>query len=334
MALTETNKRKAAALLMSLDATTASELLEGLPPDEIQQLAVEMAQIETLSHRDKKDEAKIVLEFCNSLQKSQSRGLNIKSFLNETLVNILDKEKVEEIQSQVRKAMEKKDPFEPIHSAKTDELVLALEDESPATIALILPELEPKKAQEILPLLDREICCKVVWNMTKPAQLGSRVKQRIASVISKRLKSFEGETVVTEKPKETLRNLDIMLSDTERDLRDKVLDEIEKHDEETATMVKNLMITWEDIPSIADRSLQEALRTMESSKLAVALYQADEEIAQKIRSNISERVAAAVEEETMLMQEPLEKEILDAREQAVEPLRKANEEGTLRRVKG
>jgi len=333
MALTETNKHKAAALLISLDATTASELLKGLPPDEIQQLAVEMAQIETLSHRDKKEETKIVREFCNSLQKSQSRGFNIRSFLNETLVNILDKEKVEEIQSQVRKATEKKDPFEPIHSAKTDELVLALEDESPATIALILPELEPKKAQEILPLLDREICCKVVWKMTKPAQLGSCVKQRIASVISKRLKSFEGETVA-EKPKETLRNLAIMLSDTERDLRDQVLDEIKEHDEETATMVRNLMVTWEDIPSIADRSLQEALRAMESSKLAVALYQADEEIAQKIRSNISDRIAAAVEEETMLMQEPLEKEVFDAREQAVEPLRKANEEGTLRRVKG
>jgi flagellar motor switch protein FliG len=92
------------------------------------------------------------------------------------------------------------------------------------------------------------------------------------------------------------------------------------------------MITWEDIPSIADRSLQEALRTVESSKLAVALYGADEEIVQKIRSNISERAAAMLDEEISLMQEPLEKEILDAREEVVNPLRDANESGTLRRV--
>jgi hypothetical protein len=32
------------------------------------------------------------------------------------------------------------------------------------------------------------------------------------------------------------------------------------------------------------------------------------------------------------MQEPLEKEILDAREEVVNPLRDANESGTLRRV--
>jgi hypothetical protein len=40
-----------------------------------------------------------------------------------------------------------------------------------------------------------------------------------------------------------------------------------------------------------------------------------------------------VEEEMSLMQEPLEKEIFDAREEIVDPLRKANEEGTLRRTR-
>jgi len=67
--------------------------------------------------------------------------------------------------------------------------------------------------------------------------------------------------------------------------------------------------------------------------LALALYEADEEISQKIRSNISERAAAMLDEEASLMQEPLEREILDAREEIVKTLREANEEGTLRRVK-
>jgi len=90
------------------------------------------------------------------------------------------------------------------------------------------------------------------------------------------------------------------------------------------------MITWQDIVRVADRSLQEALRAVEASKLAIALYGGDEEIVQKIRSNISERLAAALDEESSLMQEPLEKEILDAREEVVKPLREANEDGSLR----
>jgi len=39
-----------------------------------------------------------------------------------------------------------------------------------------------------------------------------------------------------------------------------------------------------------------------------------------------------LDEEASLMQEPLEKEVLDAREEVVRPLREANEEGTLRMV--
>jgi flagellar motor switch protein FliG len=92
------------------------------------------------------------------------------------------------------------------------------------------------------------------------------------------------------------------------------------------------MITWDDIPSIADRSMQEALRNVESGKLAVALYGASDAIVEKIRSNISERAVASLDEEISLMQDPIEKEVLDAREEVVNPLREANEQGTLRMI--
>lgn len=332
MAATATSKKKAAMLLMSLDSATATELLKELGAEEIEQIAIEMAQINASGPREKNKQDEIVREFCVSLQKGQDRRFSIQSFLNKTLVKLLDKEKVEEIQSKVRKAVRQSDIFEPIRSASGDELVLALEGEHPQTVATILSKLEPGKVQEVLPLLDKDFCCKVVWKMANPAQMGAGVKQRMASTISERLKSFKGETIVA-KPEKTLRELAIVLSDVEQELRNQILDDINKQDEETATMVRNLMMTWEDIPSIADRSLQEALRAVDAKKLAIALYQADEEIAQKIRANISERAAAGLEEEMSLMQEPLEKEILDAREEVVDPLRKANEEGTLRRTK-
>jgi len=159
--------------------------------------------------------------------------------------------------------------------------------------------------------------------------VGNRVKQQIASTIAKKLKNLKGETLV-EKPEHTLRKLAIVLGGLESDLRGQLLNEIAKQDEQAATMVRRLMITWEDIPSVADRSLQEALRTVESSKLAIALHGADEDIVQKIRSNISERAMATLDEEISLMQEPLEKEVFDAREEVVKPLREANEQGKLR----
>ena len=332
-----TGRQKAAVLLTSLDVPTAAKLLKGLDPEEIQDIAMELARIDASKQRDTKEQAKVAREFCNSLQESsQAQAFSMKSFLSEILVNVLGREQAEQIQSQIKKTTVRKDLFVNIRSANTDELVLALENEHPQTIAVVLSELAPKKSQEILSLLGEEVRLKAVCKMTNPDLLGAGVKQRMASVVSERLKSFKGkgETLVVKpgRREENLRKLAIVLSGLERNLRDQLVDEIGKHDEETGTLVKNLMVTWEDITSVADRSLQEALRTVESSKLAVALYGADEEVSQKIRSNISERAVAMLDEEASLMQEPLEKEVLDAREEVVKPLREANEEGKLRMV--
>ena len=329
--MTLVGKQKAAMLLMSLDAVTAAELLKGLGAEEIQEIAMEFARIDPSEQSDVKERAKVVQEFCNSLRKQQTQNFSMKGFLNETLVRVLGKDKAEQIQSQVKKATEKKDPFMDIRLASTDELVLALEGEHPQTIAVVLSELAPKKSQEVLSLLSEEARLKAVCRMTTPELMGGSVKQRMASMVSERLKSFKGETLA-EKPEQTLRKLAIMLSGLEKEPRDRLLDEVSKHDEQTGKMIRHLMVTWEDIPSIADRSLQEALRAVESSKLALALYGADEGVVQKIRTNISDRAVAMVDEEASLMQEPLPKEVFDAREEVVRPLREANEEDKLRFV--
>lgn len=322
-------KQKAAMLLMSLDTLTAVELLKGLDAEEIKEIAIELARIEASDQRDVKEQAKIAQEFCNTLRLEQNPKFNVKVFLNEMLVNILDKEKAEQIQSHVKKATEQKDLFSEIRSANPNELVLALDGEHPQTIAVVLSELSPNKGQEVLSLLSEEVRLKVVCRMTSPEPMGSGIKQRMASTIAKRLKSLQGEAPV-EKPEQALRKLAVVLSGMDKDLRDPLLEEIGKNNEERAAMVKRLMVTWEDIPLVADRSMQEALRSLDSGKLALALFGADDDIVQKIRSNISDRAATMLDEEISLMQEPIEKDVLDAREEVVEPLRQANEEGTLR----
>ncbi|MHC4532627.1 MAG: FliG C-terminal domain-containing protein [Planctomycetota bacterium] len=324
-----TGKQKAAMLLMSLDAATATELLKGLQVEDIQEIAMELARIDASQQDDVLEQTNVVKEFCASLQEQHARKFSMKTFLNETLITILDEDKAEQIQDQVNKVSRGQDLFVDIRIASTDELVLALEGEHPQTIAVVLSELDPKKSQEVLARLSEEARLKAVCRMINPELVGSGVKQRMAFTVNERLKDLKGETL-SERPEQTLRKLAVVLSGLETDLRDQMLDEIGKHDEETSKTVRNLMITWDDIPSIADRSMQEALRNVESGRLAVALYGANDAVIEKIRSNISERAVASLDEEISLMQDPLEKEVLDAREEVVNPLREANEQGTLR----
>jgi flagellar motor switch protein FliG len=333
MASTQTAAQKAALLLMSLDPATASELLKGLSDSQIESLSLEMARMERGGKKLAQSKSEAAKEFCTSLESSQSAGLSLGTFFGQTLHDVLGEKKAEEIQHKVTAMVEKRNPFEFMNSATVDELALALAGECPQTISVVLSELQPRKAAELLPLLDKETCFKAVWDMATPRTLNTRIKERMAAIISQRLMRLKGETVVR-KDKENLRNIAMMLSDTDRNLRNEAIESLKTQNPETGSTILNLMVTWHDIPTIADRSLQEALRSVESSKLAIALYQAEDEIIQKVRANISARAAEALDEEMSLMQEPLEEEVLEAREQVVRPLRDANQEGTLRRVKG
>ncbi len=325
------SKQKAAMLLMSLDNNTATELLKGIQVEDIQEIGMEIAKMDASGLRDTPEQTKTVREFCNKLVKGQQQ-LNLKGFLGDMLTSLLGKDKAEEVQLQIKEATEKHDPFMGIRSASIDELVLALDGEHPQTIAVVLSELSLSKSQEVMSCLSEESRLKSVCKMTCVEQLGVEVKQRIADIIADRLNTFKGETLPEDR-EQTLRKLATVLSGLKNDLRDRLLEEISKNDEESANMVKALMVTWNDIPSIADRSLQEALKNIDANKLAIALHEADAIIIDKIKSNISERAAASVDEEASLMQDPLEDEILEAREGVVAPLRTANEEGKLRFVR-
>lgn len=328
-----TGKQKAAMLLMSLDVGSASELLKGVDTEVVKEIALELARLDVSGQRDSKEQAKTVREFGALLRESSSGRFNVKSFLDEMLAGVVGREKAEEIRSQIMSVTQKTDPFAAIRSVETDELVLALKSEHPQAVAVVLSELPAKKSSELIGLLAEGVQLSAIGRMTNLERVRPEVKKRIASMVCERLKGLKGETL-PEGQEQTLRKLAIMLSGLEKDLRDRLLDEVAKNEDgkEMVKLIKRFMVTWEDIPTIADRSLQEALRAVESGKLAVAIHGADEDVVQKIRSNISKRAADMLDEETSLMQEPLEKEILDAREEVVEPLREANEEGTLRFV--
>ncbi|MHC4123382.1 MAG: FliG C-terminal domain-containing protein [Planctomycetota bacterium] len=284
-----TGKQKAAMLLMSLDVATAAKLLKGINPEAVQELAVELTSLDESGLCNKREQTKVVKEFCSLLRKGSEQEFHIGRFLNEILIKVVGEEKAKQIQSQIKQLTAQKDMFVNIRSANVDELVVALEGEHPQTIAVILSELVPKKSQEVLSLLNEETRSKTVLKMTNPDLQGVGVKKRMASIVGERLKSLKGTAFVAKpgRQEENLRKLAIVLSGLEQDLRDQLLGEICKNDEETGKTVRLLMVTWEDILTIADKSLQEALRTVDSSKLAIALYGADEDIAQKIRSNNS-----------------------------------------------
>jgi flagellar motor switch protein FliG len=323
-------KQKAAMLLMSLDAVSAAELLKGVDSEVVQELAVELAYLDAAGLRDSRQSAEVAHQFCNLLQPKS--GFHLKSFLDTMLKSTVGKEKAEQIQTQIENLLQKRDPFISIRSADSQTLASVLGDEHPQAVAVVLSELPARKSSEVLGLLEEGVRFGAVSRMTGAGAVSAEAKRRIAELVYNRLQTLtatrEGGAVQAEGD-QPLRKVAVILRNLGKELRDGLLAALQEKDSEAGEKVTGLMVLWEDIPQIADRSLQEALRGIDSAKLALALVKADEAITEKIKSNISERAATAIDEETSLMSAPKKDDIEQAREELVEVLREMNKKGEL-----
>lgn len=325
-----TGKQKAALLLMSLDVQTATELLKGLDPQVVRELAAELTYLDAAGSHSKEQSADVARQFYNSLWSEPV--FRPRNFVQEMLKSTLGEEKASQIQSEIQELINKRDPFISIRSANLQTLASILENERPQAVAVVLSELPAKKSSEVVGLLGEGMRVSAISRMANADAVAAEAKARIAESIRKRLDEIEaardGRGLQT-RPEESLRRVAVVVRNLEKEHRDSVLESMRQKHPQVSEKVVNLMIIWEDIPQVADRSLQEALRGVDERNLALALHKADNAIVEKIRSNISERAGALVDEETSLMSTPRKEDLKEAREKIVAALREMNNNGEL-----
>ena len=345
-----TGKQKAAMLLMSLDSATAAELLKGVDAELVQELAVELAHLDAAGFSRNRQGLKLARQFCNSLQPNQ--GVRINGFLKELLKSTVGDEKTEQIQTGIQELLSKDNPFISICSAESQTIASVLENGHPQIAAVVLSELPAEKNSEVLSFLDWGIRVSIVNRMSSCGAMSAEAKRRIAEVVCRRLEAIVtpvlscesknggavelSPTLVAVKAEAaagqsepSLRKLAVVLRNLGKEIRDGLLGIIQGKDKRVGEMVADLMIVWEDIPQLADRSLQKALRRIDVKKLALALVKADNKLIHKIKSNISGPMAAVLNDQALLVSAYEREDIEQAREEIVQVLRDMNDKSEL-----
>jgi len=326
-----TAARKAALLLSHLDPATAGELLGAAPPEAVKQIATELVTLQTTG--EAAGAADPAAEFLSLLTGDAPR--DPQTFVRDVVAGAVGREKSAEILGEVDRLVKGRDPFLPIRQADVALLAEALRGQHPQAAAIVLMELDPQKSAALIPLLDEAIRGEAVRRMILGERVSPEAQGRVAAMIRDRLEALASSD---EAPAAAsaggsgdarLRRVALLMRRLRKDLRDSLLESIKQRSPDEARQVQDLMVLWEDLPLISDRSLQDILRTMDAGGLALALHEADEEIDRKIRNNISERAAAMVEEEISLMRKPKIEDVEAAREKILSELRQLNAAGEL-----
>ncbi len=104
---------------------------------------------------------------------------------------------------------------------------------------------------------------------------------------------------------------------TEREL----MAALQERDPELAAQVRALMLSFEDLPLLQDRDVQQVLRGIDIGQIALALKGAPEEISAVVRGNMSERNRQTLTEEAAELGRVPKSQVEEARNLLVKAIR-------------
>lgn len=321
--------KKAAMLLMSLDPNSASELLSVVKPETATEIATEMAylngsgaeEVDIHSHD-------IIQEFSTLLTGESDWGLG---FVKQMLESALGPDRSGEAFEQVKHRLDYRDPFVAIRNAKLSDVAAALEGEPPQVMALVLAELPAKASTELLELLDDAQRNEAIAGMAGATNVSVEAKIRVANTIKNRMQEIKrsGGGGNTGAKEQQIRKVSVLVRGLNKDVRDRMIASIREQDKETGDLVMKMMVTWEDIRIVGQQALQEALRSADLRKLALAMVDAETVITDRVKQNMSESARNMLYEESLLISRPKKKDIEESREMILSDLRELNEAGML-----
>ncbi|HTU84996.1 MAG TPA: flagellar motor switch protein FliG [Solirubrobacteraceae bacterium] len=316
-------RKKAAVLLVSLGPDKAAAVFKHLRDEEIESLSLEMAKLQRV---DPLTTGSVLEEFAATIEAFDSLMSGGVDYAREVLERALGPERALEIIGRLSSVIEMR-PFEFLRRTPAEQLVTFLRNESPQTVALVVANLHTTLASQVLSHLPASEQAEIAIRIARMGETSPDVVKQVEAVMRKKLDSIVQQEYV--RAAGGIKSLAEILNHADRSTERNVLDALTESDEELASEVRRLLFVFEDIVKLDDRSIQLVLREADQKDLALALRGVNDDVKERILSNMSERGATMLVEE-MAYQPPQRKRVVEeAQGRIVAIVRKLEEAGAL-----
>ena len=322
-----TSAQKAAAVVVALGAEKASLLYRFMEPEEVEQLTLEVARMGIL---DSEITEEILNEFymmCLSNKAVTEGGLE---YARAVLEKAYGPQAAEEMLGKVTKSLKHR-PFSFMDKVDVKSMVSTLRNERPQTIALVLAHVDPDKAADVLASLDEGRQVQVVKSMAKL----EGVSPSAVKIIEGQLRGQFDNIMVTSNIK--VGGVDYVASvmnNLDRTSEKNIFDGLSDYDQELADEIRKRMFVFEDIITMDDRSVQRFVRDCDPRDLVLALKAANAEVANKLFTNMSSRMAQNIKDDLEITSNVRMKDVEEAQQRIVGIIRGLEEKGEIIILKG
>jgi flagellar motor switch protein FliG len=281
---------KAAVLLMTMGEKSAAEVLKHMGPKEVQKIGIAMATLQNIT----KDTVSTILnEFISNLQNQTSLGLGSDEYIRSVLVNALGEEKAASMIDRIllggnTKGLESLKWMDPRSVAELIRL------EHPQIIAIVLSYLEPDQAAAVLQEFPEKWRSDLVLRVATLNGVQPIAMQELNDILERQLKGGGGLKSSSIGGVKCAANI---LNFVDGNVGTKVMDEMKNADNDLSQKIQDLMFVFGDLVEIDNRGIQTLLREVSSETLVLALKGAEDDMKQKILSNMSQRAAEMLRED-------------------------------------
>ncbi|MEA2093395.1 MAG: flagellar motor switch protein FliG [Pseudomonadota bacterium] len=274
----------AAVLLLSLGEEHAASILRNMEPREVQKVSAAMS---SLSSGAGKQVGTVLGNFVTDVSGQPSLGVGSDRFVSNVLEQAFGAEKAGNLLNHVldgnsTKGLETLKWMDPLAVADV------IRKEHPQIIAIVLSQLDSDQASAVLKELPEESRVDILMRVARMDTIHPSALKELDEILAKQFSSSgDGKPSIAGGTK-TVADLLNHLGKEEETAISRGISEL---DEALAQEISELMFVFENLKDVNDRGIQALLREVSSDSLVVALKGADEEINEKIFSNMSKRAA-------------------------------------------
>lgn len=313
---------KAVTLLISIGPDRAAEIFRHLGEDEIETLSLKMAEARRLPTEAVNTVFHEVVENAWASDYFVEGGV---SFAREVLESAVGPERAAEIIGRLSAMLEMR-PFEFLTRTPPEQIATALRNEAAQTIALTVANLHTTLAARVLAELPAEEQKDVALKIATMNETSPEVIKVVEAVMRQKLSSVASQDYsATGGAKGLAEILNMVDTQTERN----VLESLEANQPELAEEIRLLLFTFEDTVKLDDRGVQLVLKEVNQKDLVLALRGANQEVKDKILTNMSSRGAEMLKEELEIQPPQRRTVVEEAQSRIVAVIRRLEETGAI-----
>ena len=267
----------------------------------------------------------VLEEFHAIFQSGQFLTSGGMEYARELLYRTLGQEEAKKVLDKLSKNMQDTQNFAYLSKIKPQQLSDFIQNEHPQTIALILAHMDANEAADTIEFFPDFLRSEIAMRMARLGDISPSVIKRVSAVLESKLESLASYKVEVGGPRAVADVFNRLGTKSSK----ATLSNIEQVDEELATLIKEMMFTFEDMVSLDKTAITETLKAVDNAELMLALKSSPEELKENFFSAMSERARDAFEEEMQFLGAVKMKDVETAQRKIVEIVNGLAESGAI-----